>query len=263
MGTREASTFNGFCDKHDSTLFRPIELGTVPVDGEAALLLTLRAAAYEMHAKQAVIDGDERMLAADAGRSFEQQAYFQQTVQSHLEGARYGLADAERWKAKLDHAYRTGDHSELRMYVVEFEEALPVAGTGAFFPEHAFDGTSLQSLMETDLDYVALALTYSGDRSVLVLAWHDAGDGKAEAFVKAFAGLPDDLKATAAVFLTLAHIENTFLRPSWWDGLSLSAQAGVSRLMHANGLGALLPIKLDDPGNPVAMKSKVRSAAWL
>jgi hypothetical protein len=244
-------------------LFRPIEMGAVPIEAEAALLLTLRAMAYELYSKRAAIAGYEFMLTADAGRPFEEQAFIQEYLGAHLAGSRLGLADAERWKAKLDQAFLTGDHSDLSMYVVEFEEALPVVATGAYFPERAMDGASLQSLTETDLDYVVLALTYSGDRSVLVLAWHAAGEGKAETFVKSFASLPDDQKAIAAAFLSFAHIENTHLRPSWWEGLSDSDKAGVSDLMHAHGLGDLPSINLAGPKAPFKLVSAVRSAKWL
>jgi len=262
-GVRRASTFNGFCDAHDGKLFRPIEMGTVPLNATSALLLSIRAIAYETYNKMAAIRADEQLVSADTGRPFEEQAVIQQWVSARLTGLRMGLADTKRQKAKLDQAYLSGDHSGVRMYVVEFEEGLPLVSTGAFFPVRAFDGQPLQSLLETDLDYVAFALTYSGNRSVAVLAWHDSGDGKAEAFAKSFADLPDSDKATAAAVLAFVHIENTHLRPSWWEAVDTGVQSAICDLLGAGGLREQSVTDLSVAHAPFRIEAAVRLTSWM
>ncbi|MGA0600811.1 hypothetical protein ACO2Q3_08915 [Caulobacter sp. KR2-114] len=264
-GIRKASTFNGFCDAHDGSLFRPIEQGTVPLNATSALLLSIRAISYETYTKMAAISSMQLALAgADAGRPFEEQAAIQQLVSARLTGLQMGLADAQRWKAKLDKAYLSGDYSGVRMYVVEFDCGLPLVATGAFFPTHTFDGRPLQNLLETDLDFVAFALIYSGEQSFAILAWHDDGDGNAEAFVKSFAGLPDADKATAAAVLAFAYIENTHLKPRWWEAFDPQAQSGICDLLAMGGFETdPAPGNLSVGTSPFRIEAGVRSANWL
>jgi SEC-C motif len=53
LGVSRASTFRGFCEKHDAALFRPIETQKWCPTKENAFLFSFRAVCYEYYAKLA------------------------------------------------------------------------------------------------------------------------------------------------------------------------------------------------------------------
>ncbi len=53
VGVNSASVFPGFCNKHDTTLFKPIEGSVLTLDKNSAFLFSYRAIAYERFSKEA------------------------------------------------------------------------------------------------------------------------------------------------------------------------------------------------------------------
>jgi hypothetical protein len=69
-------------------------------------------------------------------------------------------------------------------------------------------------------------LTVLNGRTVLFLGWIGSG-GPAEAFAASYARLPQAEKANTAVRLAIEYIENTYAKPSWWNGLPQELRDGV------------------------------------
>lgn len=237
-GVNRASTFMGFCNKHDTHLFLPIEQGELPINAEGAFLLTFRTVAYELHAKLASIQGMKAQAELmDRGRPLMEQAFIQDVLRVNLVGMEQSLEELTNWKRDLDDRFTSKDYTGLRMLAVRFQGGLPVVATGAFHPEFDFSGQRLQSLMDIELDQVAFTVTYSGDDSVAVFSWSGQEGGANEKFVRSFAALPSGEQATRMVLMCLVHSENTHMRPSWWNGLTPDQQGHVSNLMGL-GVGA-------------------------
>jgi hypothetical protein len=152
-------------------------------------------------------------------------------IQQGLYATKYvtelGLSDLTRSKAAFDAAYRAS-YAGFNFLGVEFDSILPVVSCGAFFPEFDFFGQPLQSLASaTPLDVIAVNLSVLNDRTVLFLGWIGSG-GPAQAFALSYARLPQAEKANTAVRFALEYIENTYCRPSWWNGLSQELRDGVA-----------------------------------
>lgn len=74
VGVRSASTFNGFCETHDRSMFRPLEVGSPTLAIENVFLLSFRAMAYELFAKRAALRSVPIQRDLDRGAPFEAQA---------------------------------------------------------------------------------------------------------------------------------------------------------------------------------------------
>lgn len=147
IGLKDASTFPGFCNKHDTSMFLPAEGQHATLNKETAFLLSFRALAYEYVMKQYnIASHDVKRDNLDRGVSFAQQVAVQSWIDGLAEGTRMALDDIGRWKAKYDSAYVNQDYSGYRAYFVEFDSVLPFVGAGAFMPEFDFLGNTLQSL---------------------------------------------------------------------------------------------------------------------
>ena len=177
----------------------------------------------------------EIMRKFDSGKSFEFQAQWQEEMNLREYGAKRALGDCERWKNHYDTMFFDTRFEEYRSVGVEFSSILPIVGCGAFHPEFDFAGNALQNVIRGNAphEHVCLNLTVLNGRSVLIIGWIEGQDGPAESFGRSFADVPDEQKANIGIQLAVEHIENIFLKPSWWDGLSDSVRGALVTRMRS------------------------------
>ena len=222
VGVRSASTFMGFCDTHDNSMFKPVEAHTVRLTPESCFLFGFRAISYELFSKRAALRSVNITRELDRGKPFWCQCELQQQMHAYEEGTKRGVADCERWKKQYDTIYIKKRFEEYRCVGVTYSSVLPVVGCGAFIPEYDFAGNPLQMVSHGDAphEHVGLNLTVLNGRSVLVIGWTEGREGPAALLGRSFGDVPDEEKANVAIQLATEHIENIYMRPSWWRGLS-------------------------------------------
>ena len=240
VGVRSASTFMGFCNRHDTEMFRTVETGEVRLNPRACFLLGFRAIAYEYYMKALQRRVIGLMRRTDAGLSFEEQCTIQQVAHAFEVGVLRGIEDGTRWKRQYDTMFRAERLDDHRFVAVEYSGILPVVGCGAFHPEFDFGGNALQRIGHGDahLEHLTFNLTVLNDRSVMVLGWTEGTQGPAEAFARSFRNLSDRRKLNASVQLAFEHMSNVFMKPSWWRNLPNAVSTALVRRMHSgSGLG--------------------------
>ena len=233
VGVRSASTFMGFCDTHDNSMFKSVE--TVPVELTPEFLLGFRAISYELFQKKAALRSISITRESDRGRPFEDQCAIQQHLHMFEEGTKRGVADLEGWKRHYDKIFITRQFAEYHCVGVSYSSVLPMVGCGAFMPEYDFAGNPLQKISRGDAPHeeVDLNLTVLNGRSVLVIGWAVPPNGPAASFGRSFGDVPDDQKADVAIQLAAEHIENIYMRPSWWRDLTEHRKNRLIERMHS------------------------------
>ena len=222
IGVRQASTFPGFCNDHDTELFRPVELATSKLDFANAFLLSLRAVTYEFATKDAQLRSHvARKEFSDNGHPFEVQAAIQNFLSLHQVGIEQGLKDITSLKALYDEAFRSQDFSNFSCYGVQFDRVLPFAAAGAFIPEFDFEGGIIQEVrLNQPVSQIALNVTKLGETTSVVFGWFGGEECAAARFVNSFKTIPDRQKADSLLVLAMEYLENFFCTPSWWTGLA-------------------------------------------
>jgi len=225
IGVGSASTFSGFCNYHDTTMFRPVEVGAKELSSENCSLLSLRALAYEFVMKEAAIATLPLMRENDRGLSYEDQIAVQQHLNVLWAGYQLGLNDLVRWKRDYDAAYMGNDFQRHSAHAVSLDRVLPVVACGAFTPEVDFNGRQLQKLDVGPAGHEAVTfnLTVFDGRSVAVLGWMGTQEGPAGLFAASFLDAVRATGADAVIKLVFEHLENTFMKPTWWSGLTIHA----------------------------------------
>ena len=261
VGVRSASTFVGFCDKHDNSMFQPVEKRSVLLTPQSCFLFGFRALSYELFSKRAELRSMAMMRELDAGQSFAYQCRWQQGMNLREYGAKRALADCEGWKNRYDKIFLDGQFEEYRFVGVSYSSVVPVVGCGAFHPEFDFAGNALQKISRGTAphEHVGLNLTVLNGRSVLVIGWIEGPDGPAESFGRSFADVPDEQKANMGIQLAVEHIENIFIKPSWWYSLSDTVRDALVTRMRSGGVSA--PDRQSDclrpDGNPYTIDVRV------
>ena len=238
VGIRGASTFMGFCNLHDTILFRPLERVSVTLTPENCFLLSLRAIAYEHFTKQTQLRSSEILRNMDVGTPFEQQVVVQNYVHTYVAGVRRGLSDTERWKRQYDAIFREQRFNDHRFLAVEFSQVLPVVGCGGFHPEYDFEGNALQKISRgtSPHEHINFNLSVLNGKSVVVLGLTERTGGPAEEFLHSFMKLPDQEKPDLSIRLAFEHIENIYFKPSWWTGLDVISKNNLTNRI-SSGLG--------------------------
>lgn len=236
IGINNASVFPGFCNKHDTALFKPIEGKALSLNKDTAFLFSYRAIAYERFAKEAQFKAIAAQREMDRGQSFFHQSLIQTHLNVFAAGVQVGRRDMDRWKAQFDARLLSGCRDDFHFLAVRFDTVLPIVASSAFHPEFDVQGNPLQRLGRdsADLDHIVLNVTAFDGQTIMVLGWIGNADGPAQAFADSFMKVAQDRKADVLVRLLFLQTDNLFLRPSWWDALP-STQRHVFKNMILSG----------------------------
>lgn len=231
-GWREASTFTGFCNVHDSLTFAPVE--TVPFEFNArnAFLVTFRVLCHELHQKTT----STRALQEHAVKVLQSlpaaaHAHMRGQLEAILAGHAKSIQELHDILKDANATLLSDDYSGWEFACLHFEGEVVLATAGVQTPTATLSGRHLQSLSDSSTIsqrlYLASVTTETG--SALVLAWQH-GHRAPRQFVDSLLALPPTLVATYAAQFIFAFIENTYFSKKWWDTLDADAQQHLTSL---------------------------------
>ncbi|MBO6668790.1 SEC-C domain-containing protein [Parvibaculum sp.] len=228
-GLNLASTFTGFCDRHDNQLFAPIEKTEFTASAEQCFLLAYRALAREIYTKDGLVALEEMRGQLDRGKPEDEQYQIQFLNLLISAAAETGARDNAVHKSQMDKIFLSEDFSSVRAYVVEFGEVQDVMCAGSIFPTHDFDGNQLQDI--SDLEPVAKAIYFtsfaSGGVGYVVFVWMESDDDCCLPLVQTLDSISNEGLSNALIRFMFENFENLHLRPEWWEGLSKAQRSSL------------------------------------
>jgi hypothetical protein len=219
VGINKATTFAGFCSKHDNDLFSPLESSAFDFESRQIALLAYRAVCRELYAK------DAEIAAADALRNyvsvnpdipgFTEKDSRHQIMRLARINARTNLADAkDRFAAMLS------DQKLLRYYGVKFEDSPVYLNSVAFLPEWDFDGTRLQDLsFIAEFKPICFSAWAAGNHAAAVFSWHASADDMCIPFVSSLRRCKSDRLANRLLSMAFEVSDNVVFQRDWWESL--------------------------------------------
>jgi hypothetical protein len=240
ISVRKASTFLGFCNKHDTALFKPIETPTVLIGQETAFYMAYRAISYEYHGKQRAIAATPFMVLQDRGQPFEIQAYIQNYVHISTQGYNTGFRTHEKLKKNYDSAHLNKEYSKFKYFAIEFDSPSPIVACGAFCPEFDINDVPLQELSRGTIDFqvIAFNLLNLNGKSYAVFGWLDDPFEVAANYIESIKKHPRNLLSDLIVRISFQNLENTYVSPAWWDNLDIDQQQSICELCRT-GVGPI------------------------
>ncbi len=221
-GWKEASTFAGFCERHDGPVFAPLETAPFVGSAEQSFLLAYRAECHELYQKQAS-DGSHEPIRQllDRGKPPEIQRTIQEMQRWQGAGVRKGLDESRRNKARMDAELLAGNFAGWNRLFIRFDGPISIVSTGAPTPNRSLAGDVLQTLHDpaAQIQRLYLGVVRVAGGGAVVLVWRTE-DRAPVSFVSELRGLPAEiLSATLAQFM-FAYIENSYFSSAWWRSLS-------------------------------------------
>lgn len=236
VGINDASVFPGFCSKHDSETFKPIEGKSLDLDPHSAFLFSYRAIAYERYSKEAEGRFNAIMReTADRGQPFWKQAAMQSLLYDVSIGVELGKRDMKRTKDNFDKLFLAGSYEGFHYCAIRFDRILPVVACCAFHPEFDLTGNRLQQLGQdmVELDAVTLTVTAFEGHTIAVFGWIGPNDGPARSLSNSLLDVEGMRKADALIRLLFVHSDNIFLKPSWWDSLPEKHKTALNNMTRS------------------------------
>jgi len=246
IGVKKASTFTGFCKRHDNITFEPIERYPFRSIPQHTFLLGYRVLCHELFNKKANVEWvfpyQRRHL--DRGKSREDQMMIQFQIHQLNEGNVIGLRGLVHYKTTYDTALRAEDFSDVYYYVVRLSTTPDFLCGATHMPDIDFTGRVLQDIGDTSIivDHLTFSLIATESGGAIVFSWHGKSD-IAEQFVKSLDALSDYELPHAIVRFTFEYFENVFVSPNWWKGLDGTTQR---RLLQRQWAGLPATGRTDD-----------------
>jgi hypothetical protein len=246
MGTRDASTFPGFCTVHDSKLFAPVESGAFDITPRNAFLLAYRALTYELHQKRKSAGAAGIVAALDGGRPFEHQAFVQQLAADYSFGSTVAEGELEGHWSLLKSEYHQDEMTGFRSIFLFFDRTLPFVSSFYVPPYEDLHDQIIQGWYDISLDYIAFSSLIRDDRSVVVLSWRS--QSKLDRIANQLELIDVQLVASVVFRFALANSENVFLSPDWFEGLLAEDRESLVELFAHNVPGSP-PAQIRDDGS--------------
>jgi len=234
VGWKEASTFRGFCDKHDGPLFAPLEQQPFKATPEQCFLLAYRAVCHELYQKRSSWNSRNDIKSLiDRGLSPAEQLQIQQLLGIQSAGIHAGMSDAIDTKFQMDQALNSASFSTWRCVVLCFEGETSVVSAGAPTPNVDLDGNSIQVLHDraSHVQPLAFGMAPLDSGFVVVFAWR-ATDAAPAKFMDSLLSRPHDDVPHIVAQVMFAYVENTYFSRSWWEQRRMFVQKHIEQLAY-------------------------------
>jgi hypothetical protein len=224
IGVNQASTFKGFCSKHDKQLFSCIEDHPFIATEEQCLALMYRSVAKEIYAKEGSLLSSEIIKGGDKGRKLIDQMSIQKFSVGNQLGIKAALRELSDFKAQLDGQLLGKLTNNLSHLIFESSTSMPVAVSSIVSPISDFKGNIIQDL--GDLNVVAENIVFnsfsSDGKGYVVFSWLKESSVILD-FVNTLIAVDKSGVFSALIRFFFGLAENNFISPEWWNGL-LDAQ---------------------------------------
>lgn len=248
-GWREGSTFTGFCSKHDTATFQPIENDAEEPTAERAFLFSYRALCHELYQKLTVQHAIQSVRdLVDRGLSPEQQRAVRHTHAVASAGRDKAIFYLQRAKALADHELLNRTHGAWQFRALLFEGDLCLATSGTPTPNRDLAGASLQILHDqaSPVQHIHVTIASFGSTGVLVVIGWRREHGAPARLVHSLLSVRAELLGSYVAQYVFAHLENVYFADAWWKGLSQNQRAHIQRLAGNTNPYYFIPEYEDD-----------------
>jgi len=232
-GINRASTFTGFCSKHDDAIFAPLEKTIFSGTPEQCFLIGYRALARENFTKQAAFSLIEFRRELDRGKPLSHQIDIQTLNLLYELGLSAAVKDNEYYKRIYDDVLINRKFGDVRAYIVETENIPPVMCSGGVYPEQDFEGNKLQDIcdLKQTPHSIYFSSFYGGQYGAIVFTWLPESDRTCRAFIQSLHRVPTESLVGALLRFFFEFCENVHISPEWWEQLPSSAMDAIVRRM--------------------------------
>lgn len=229
IGVSKASTFPGFCQFHDKSLFSPIEDKKFVSNEYNSALLGYRALTMEIYAKENAKLIIPILRKFDSGKPLDFHIDHQMWISDYEEGLLMGLRDLYSAKEKFDQIFLNQNFSKIKFCCIKFSNSPDILFSGCLCPEFDFTGQELNNLLlNISMDAIFINAIATPDGGVVTFQWFDNCENNAK-FVETLISLDQNVLSNVITQFAFESFENLYFSPNWWNQLEVILQEELKR----------------------------------
>jgi hypothetical protein len=219
VGKATASTFYGFCDKHDTEVFSSIENSAFDNSSEHLFLHSYRAFAHTYHSKK-----QEYQLYASDWDALK--TWPKSELRLWIKGLELSLRDLNEEKKKLDDFLLKSQFDKLEYLVLELGEFFPFACSSLVSPFVSVKNRKIDEPHNLSKPTTSFMMTVLPDLENSVIIFAGLPNNKSiDVFFEDLDSLSDARLSLALSSMMTRLCENTVWSPKLWDSLSRDEKA--------------------------------------
>ncbi|WP_294126205.1 SEC-C domain-containing protein [uncultured Clostridium sp.] len=214
VSKNSATTFYGFCEYHDSVVFKEIELLPYTASEKQNFLHAYRTCAQEYHKKN-------RMLKA-IQNCFKDNPIVVNIpgfIESY-ENMELSFKDVEKYMNIFNEAFKNNDFNILESYVYKFDQMYDFAVTTMFNPTFDINGKMLNDIYSKDeerLKSVFISILPTQTNSFFIISYLKEDFEHFKEYLEKIKAFTDDQLKIFLNNLIPTYSENIVLSPRLWD----------------------------------------------
>lgn len=230
----KASTFPGFCSKHDAEIFRNLETVEFIGSPEQCVLQSYRAICNEYYKKLALIETFEFFKSVlDKGKTIQDQISIQYSILKSIKSQSKSLEELNNLRKFFREIISTKNFDLVSSAIYFFEGDISVISTSTVHAEFCFEGRKLIDMWNLKLDAQGLthAVLNTLKGGAVMFCWPRNFKDATKVF-DSFNKIDDDDKSDIFIQYCFLNSENTYFSEKWWDALSIQHKDYVTQLAN-------------------------------
>ncbi|WP_176525723.1 SEC-C metal-binding domain-containing protein [Priestia megaterium] len=211
----KATTFTGFCDYHDTKLFREIEVKDFdPKSNEQKFLFGYRALALELHKKQEMLATFQNVFADRPSLTKVNEFIINYRLKQ------LALKDLKEYKEIFDGILLECKFSRINSYVIEFNYEIDFAICSGFNLEYDLEGKQMNNIYSTEderIKMIFLNIFPANNKSYFIFSWLKEEDYFFVDFIEQLKSLGLNQFQNYINNLLPFYSENFVLSPRLWN----------------------------------------------
>lgn len=266
--TAIATTFPGFCSQHDSSLFKCLDEDEFMATPKQLFMQAYRTNAREVHCKQAQILAfpQPEDVARLHGQPEPEKATHSLFGELNMQSMEVGLRDNLIHQSRLDQILSVSDFRRLRSCIVPFKfpEKPFMASAGSFYPDFDIHGQEIQDFGDATafLNTLHFSILPSAGQSYAIFSFLDIEAHGPKQLIDSI--MASDRIGDLLAWVPFSYIENTVVRPSWWQSISETMRADI-RLTFQDNIDLLSPMSASVSRCPTSFRTGIMTGApfWI
>jgi hypothetical protein len=218
QGIGTVSTFRGFCEKHDSQLFKPIDTMPLMPTPEQTFLYAYRALCREAFVKENALDVYSKISEESRTHTAQYELF-----DSLRQGTELGLRNLVVQKRKYEGSLYSKSFSDIKSVIFCTNQKPSLVFSGLFYPDFDFHGNPLQDLADHNAIFSVMTFSFAPMTQGwgILFAWHSHSSAICMPFMRSLAAkIHEDGKLEDHLFrLVISNCENMAIGPEWWESI--------------------------------------------
>ena len=227
-GRSEATTFTGFCKKHDMETFRAIENNAFDKSNKHVFLYTYRNWAFAFHVKK---EKNSMLSSMCQARNIYHNSNLTNTINDSnltniIKASEVAVNDLQYYKELFDTCIKNDSYEILTSFIWEFQFPVKFAASGVFVPGYDFSRVKIQEIhdLQCPAKHIFVEVFPEGEKSYCILSWLKEDDKIFNSYRASLKEFNEKQIKNYMNNLIQIHMDNIVINPSAFEKQSKHAK---------------------------------------